>query len=80
MESRQYAIYRLPAGQRARINGIDVAVSLALEESSSRLQNWTADYCNFFNCNCSPESWVHKNHELNDNVISFPLAAHPVGN
>src|SRR5438874_4780677 len=80
MESRQYAIYRLPAGQRARINGIDVAVSLALEEGASRVQNSVADYYDFFSCNCSPESWVHKNHELNDNVISFPLAAHPVGN
>lgn len=78
MESRQYAIYRLPASQRGRLQGIDLAVSLSLEESSSTLQNWTAAYCNVFNCNCTPESWVHKNHELNDKVISFPLAAHPV--
>jgi hypothetical protein len=76
MESRQYAIYRLPAAQRDRLQGIDIAVSLALEESSSRLQNWTTAYCNVFNCNCSPESWVHKTYELNDKVISFPLAAH----
>jgi hypothetical protein len=77
MESRQYAIYRLPASQRSSLEGINIAVSLSLEESSSRLQNWTAAYCNIFNCNCTPESWVHKNNELNDKVISFPLAAHP---
>lgn len=76
MESRQYAIYRLPASQRGSLKGIDLAVSLRVEESSSALQNWTAKYCNFFNCNCSPESWVHGNHELNDRIISFPLAAH----
>jgi len=76
MESRQYAIYRLPAGNRGSLNGINLAVSLLLEESSSRLQNWTAAYCNIFNCNCSPENWVHKTYELNDHVISFPLAAH----
>ncbi len=78
MESRQYAIYRLAGDQRARVSGIDMAVSLSLEESSSRLQNWTAAYCNIFNCNCTPESWVERNNELNDRVISFPLAAHPV--
>ncbi len=78
MESKQYAIYRMPAGQRGSLEGINVAVSLLLQESSSRLQNWTAAYCNVFNCNCSPESWVHKVYELNDKVISFPLAAHPV--
>lgn len=77
MESRQYAIYRLPANQRGNLQGIDIAVSLALEESSSRLQNWTAHYCNIFNCNCSPDGWVHKRHELSERVISFPLAAHP---
>jgi hypothetical protein len=78
MESKQYAIYRLPADRRGQLQGIDLAVSLSLEESSSRLQNWTAAYCNVFNCNCSPESWVHKNHELNEKIISFPLAAHAV--
>jgi hypothetical protein len=78
MESRQYAIFRMPASQRGNLQGIDLAVSLLLQESSSRLQNWTAAYCNIFNCNCSPESWVHKVHELNDKVISFPMAAHPV--
>lgn len=77
MESRQYAIYRLPAARRAGLSGVDLAVSLALEESSSRLQNWTAAYCNIANCNCTPESWVHRNNELNDHAISFPLAAHP---
>ncbi|MCU1230025.1 MAG: hypothetical protein JWO97_2909 [Acidobacteria bacterium] len=77
MESRQFAIYRLPAAQRDRLDGINIAVSLSLEESSSRLQNWTTAYCNVFNCNCSPESWVHKNNELKDKIISFPLAAHP---
>lgn len=76
MESKQYAIFRLPAEARASVKGIDVAVSLLLEESSSRLQNWTAAYCNIFNCNCTPESWVHKTYELKDNVISFPLASH----
>ena len=40
MESRQFAIFRLPAAQRGRLKGIDIAVSLSLEESSSRLQNW----------------------------------------
>jgi len=77
METHQYAIYRLPAANRGSLNGINLAVSLLLEESSSRLQNWTAAYCNIFNCNCSPENWVHKTYELNDHVIAFPLAAHP---
>jgi hypothetical protein len=77
MESKQYAIFRLPAAQRERLQGIDLAVSLALEESSSILQNWTAKYCNIVNCNCSPESWVKKNNQLEGKVISFPLAAHP---
>jgi len=75
MESRQYAIYRLPGNRRAGLKGVDLAVSLLLEESSSSMQNWTAKYCNFFNCNCSPESWVHKTNELNNSTISFPLAA-----
>jgi hypothetical protein len=77
MESKQYASFRLPAAQRERLQGIDLAVSLGLEESSSMLQNWTAKFCNVFNCNCTPESWVKKYHQLEGKVISFPLAAHP---
>ena len=77
MESRQYAIYRLPTAKRAGLAGIDMAVSLSLEESTSWLQNWTAPkFCNIFNCNCAPESYVAGTHELNNSVISFPLAAH----
>ena len=77
MESKQYAIYRLRNADRAGLSGIAMLVSLSLQESSSRLQNWTAAYCNIFNCNCSPENWVHKDNALNDQVISLPLAAHP---
>ena len=78
MESRQYAIYRLPASRRAGLQGIDLSVSLLLQESSAMLQNWTAKYCNFFNCNCSPEGWVVGNREVSGRLISFPLAAHKV--
>ena len=76
MESKQYAIYRLPASRRGGLQGIDIAVSLRLEESASWMQNWTAKFCNFFNCNCSPESYVVGNRQVDGRLISFPLAAH----
>lgn len=78
MESRQYAIYRLPASARDRVQHIEMAVTLGLEESSSQIQNWTVPFCNVFNCNCTPETWVHKYHQLENKVIEFPLAAHKV--
>ena len=78
MESKQYAIYRLPGGGRQGLQGIDLSVSLLLEESQARLTNFSTD-CNILNCNCDARNSVLDTRELKDQTISFPLAAHAAG-
>lgn len=77
MQSTQFAIYRLPAAQRAGLSGVDLRISFLLEEGTSVLGNPTS--CNVFNCNCSPSNATHAKHESKDMLVSFPLAAHKAG-
>ncbi len=79
MESRQYAIFRLPAAKRKGLKTIDLTVDLRVVEGTADLQNWTSGSCNLFNCNCTPRNWEYATQELKGRVVSFPLASHQAG-
>lgn len=74
METKQFAIYKLPEQERAGLSSIDMKVSLRIQEKTSTLGNPTS--CNVFNCNCTPATAVAKDFKQDDTLISFPLAAH----